>query len=97
MIFSADLDRLTTHAEQAHAFAERAEQAAGRLGVVVADLHLTWTGHAGDAHRRAHDGWVRGERELREALVAMTRAVARAHDHYRAAATANAEMWSPLG
>jgi WXG100 family type VII secretion target len=94
--YAVDLERLTEHVEEAQRFTDQVDEALSRLHVVVEQLHLTWTGRAADAHRRAHRSWASGAREMREGLLEMTRAAAGARAEYAAAARANDRMWSPL-
>jgi WXG100 family type VII secretion target len=79
--YAVDLELLAAHAEEARRFGDQVEQALSRLHAVVEQLHVTWTGRAADAHRRAHQGWTSGAREMRDGLRGMTQAAARARDN----------------
>ena len=62
----------------------------------VARLHESFQGTAAGAHLAAHEGWSASYTEMREALVAMRRAVRTAADNYGGAAEANTAMWESV-
>lgn len=94
--YAVDLEQVAAHVVRARQYAEEVEATVARLDRVVADLHLTWEGRAADAHARAHGEWVRGMRELRDALGRLGDVAGRAHDGYSSAASTNHEMWRVL-
>lgn len=94
--YTADLEAIQAHVDHAQAFVDHLEEALGHLEKVVADLHLTWTGQAADAHRLAHREWVAGARDMTEGLAAMVAAARLAHGNYSSAAATNHEMWGLL-
>jgi WXG100 family type VII secretion target len=95
--YTADLEAIQAHVDRAQAFVDHLEQTLAHLDQVVDDLHLTWTGQAAEAHRVAHREWTEGARDLKEGLAGMVAAARLAHGNYSGAASANLEMWGPLG
>jgi WXG100 family type VII secretion target len=94
--YTADLEQIASHVHHAEAFVGDLDQALAHLARVVGELHLTWTGQAAQAHRLAHEEWVGGAREMKDALAVMVAAARRAHGNYNAAASTNADMWAVL-
>jgi WXG100 family type VII secretion target len=94
--YTADLEQLASHVHHAEAFVDDLDEALGHLTNVVGDLHLTWKGDAADAHRLAHEEWVRGAEEMKDALSVLAAAARRAHGNYHSAASTNADMWAVL-
>lgn len=95
--FDVDLEELDDVIGRLTGFQRQFERRLEELDRTVADLHLTWTGQAAAAQRKAHEEWARGARQMHAGLVRMTAAARLAHDRYRAAAAANESMWGGLG
>lgn len=63
------------------------------LDQAQADLQAGWAGHAADAQRSAYASWRDGCADMVTALAGLRGIVARADDHYSAAAEANVALW----
>lgn len=94
--FTVDLAELDDVIATMASFQDHLDRQLAHLDRTVASLHDTWQGAAADAQRSAHDEWVAGAREMREALTQMRDAARLAHGHYTAAVEANQRMWGGL-
>ena len=83
--YSVSLDELQDRVDEMATFEARIEQTLDHVGLVVAGLHVTWTGEAALAHAEAHQQWAAGLAQMREGLALV-----------RAAAEANAAMWASV-
>ncbi|MGC5258227.1 WXG100 family type VII secretion target [Gordonia sp. DT218] len=90
MVDLAELDRIVTLMRD---FGKDAESLCRNVEKSVANLHVSWTGKAADAHKQAHDRWVEGTREMRSALTDLDGTGRTAHANYSAAVAANKGMW----
>ena len=94
--FVADLDRLEELVDRARRCQVRVEETLTHLDLVVADLHVRWSGQAAAAHRRAHLEWRHGAASMRRGVGGLAEAVSHARGAYAAAAVANSSSWSGL-
>lgn len=63
------------------------------IGSAQADLQAGWAGSAADAQATSYDSWRDGCAEMVTLLASLRGIVARADDHYSAAADANVALW----
>jgi WXG100 family type VII secretion target len=63
------------------------------IGLAQADLQAGWAGRAADAQVTSYDSWRDGCAEMVTSLASLRGIVARADDHYSAAADANVALW----
>lgn len=89
-----DLDRLADIVDQMGRFEACLESALAEIDGRVDRMHMTWTGDAAAAHRRAHEEWIRGVAEMRAGFATMRRNARIAHENYRNAIEANGGMWA---
>lgn len=91
--YKVDLDELARVIESLEAFGTTLDAKLAALDRVNAELHLTWEGEAAVAQAEAHRKLTQGAAEVRQGLLAMHAAAARAHASYHAAAVANQQTW----
>lgn len=91
--FTIDLDQLDTVIGQLGEYETILEQRLAELDARVAALQSRWTGSAADAQQEAHQEWMAGAQQMREALVGLRSAAAIAHENYASAVAANSQMW----
>lgn len=60
----------------------------------VARLHVQWSGVSATAHRKAHEEWSEGARQMADGVQRMQRAAAAAHAAFADAARQNRSMFS---
>ncbi|HEV7651440.1 MAG TPA: WXG100 family type VII secretion target [Actinophytocola sp.] len=94
--FKVDLDRLNDIIDQIGQFDRRLESALEDADARVNRLHTTWRGEAAAQHRRAHEEWQRGVREMRAALATMRKNASIAHANYLSAVNTNTQMWEQV-
>ncbi|GAA3657825.1 pore-forming CpnT exporter EsxE [Nocardioides ginsengisoli] len=94
MSHHVDLERLDATVGDLTAFEAWLDDKLAELERVVAEVHVTWSGQAADAHRQAHREWVDGAREMHQGLREMRRAAQIAHGNYQGAIDANSAMWA---
>ncbi|MEO8889790.1 MAG: WXG100 family type VII secretion target [Jatrophihabitantaceae bacterium] len=92
--FAIQLESLADVVDRMARFERDVEQWLGALDSRVSRLHGTWCGAAADEHRAAHERWMSGAREMREAVATLRRIGSTAHSNYTAAITANQRMWA---
>lgn len=63
------------------------------IDLAQTDLQARWAGQSADAQAAAYDTWREGCADMVTALAALRGIVARADEHYTAAAAANVALW----
>lgn len=96
MHFQVDLDELSRVMSEMQGFERSLRRRLAELESTIENLHMSWTGSAADAHRRAHAELAAGAEEVHRSLSEMREAGEHAHAGYSAAAEANATMWSQV-
>ena len=94
--FVADVDGLLRVVDHLTRCGDQLCELLDELDRSVNALHHTWSGEAADAHRRAHQTWAAGFREMQEALGVMRVVADVARDNYATAADTNVRMWSEV-
>ena len=92
MKYRVELEELLAFVGRLEAFETRAEAIAARVDKQVADLRMTWSGVASEAHGALHDEWMAGATQMRESAADLRAAAARAHSNYTDAVKTNIEM-----
>ncbi|KAA8959488.1 WXG100 family type VII secretion target [Mycobacterium sp.] len=92
--FRVDPEALADAAARMGEYARYAESMVSEIESLIAHVHVTWSGEAADAHRRAHRHWVGGEAMMRAGLAQLRAAGTTAHANYTSAMAVNLDMWS---
>ncbi|MCG5433835.1 WXG100 family type VII secretion target [Mycobacterium sp. MYCO198283] len=90
--YRVNLAQLQLFVDTLAAFERRAEEVAARVDAEVAGLHLVWSGQGAAAHHTAHEQWLRGAAQMREALTELRAAAHTAYEAYTGAVQANLAM-----
>jgi WXG100 family type VII secretion target len=92
--FAVQLESLADVVDRMALFERQVEERLGELESRMSRLRATWAGIAADEHQAAHERWVAGAREMRDAVATLRRIGSTAHSNYSQAITANQRMWS---
>ncbi|MGL4305887.1 MAG: WXG100 family type VII secretion target [Mycobacteriaceae bacterium] len=74
-------------------FDHRVTELLHRIDATIAELHISWEGEAATAHNHAHQRWVRGAQDMREALTQLRDTGTGAHHNYTSSSVVNTRMW----
>jgi WXG100 family type VII secretion target len=92
--FAVSLETLADAVDRMALYERSVEQHLGELETRMNRLHGTWSGAAAEEHRAAHQRWLAGAREMRDAVATLRRIGSTAHTNYSAAIAANLRMWA---
>jgi WXG100 family type VII secretion target len=92
--FSVDLHRLGDIVERMAQYQNVVDSMLDEVDTTVANLHITWSGVASQAHADAHEEWKTGAEMMRKALGELKTAGSHAQKAYDCAVDANKSMWA---
>lgn len=92
--FAVDLELLTDLIDRMVACGQRFEAVQDDVDARVRRVHAGWRGAAAAQHAQAHQRWVTGAAEMRQALGVLRSVATKAHGNYSSAVRANLQMWS---
>lgn len=95
--FAVTTEHVDELVEQMGDFDSRVAARVSALDEQISALHAVWTGHASEAHQRAHQELLRGLQDMRDGLKQMQDAARQASSNYRGAAQTNVDMMGQVG
>ncbi|MGL6234550.1 MAG: WXG100 family type VII secretion target [Segniliparus sp.] len=91
--YKADLQQILELVEEAEATGKRVDEHLASVDREVASLGVHWHGDAKAQHEAKHQAWMKGAREMREALTELKTNVSNAHEVYSGNIAHNVGMW----
>lgn len=91
--YYADLGEIGRLVDKAAEIDTKIEERLDAIDERVRAMQASWSGEASAAHKAAHDAWMHGAREMRDALGKLHKATKRAHTNYQNNAQVNQVMW----
>lgn len=92
--FAVDLELLAELVDRMTACGQRFEAVQQDVDSRMTRVHATWRGVAAAEHAQAHERWMTGAAQMREALGVLRTIATTAHGNYSSAVRANVQMWS---